>query len=64
MRHRRQQGLAAPAPPVRARHVRLRPGFVDEDEALDRQTGLDTTPPDPAAHNIRTILLGGAHGFF
>jgi hypothetical protein len=52
------QTLAFGASPVRARHVRLRPGLVNEDEP-GRIDGRLTRLPTPAG-DVRPILFGCA----
>ena len=64
VRHLRDERLAAPAPAAQWRHVGLRPGLVDKDEAGRINALLILLPTHAAARDVRTILLGGEHGFF
>lgn len=45
-------------------HVRLDPGFVDEDEARRIKPTLVFLPLRPAPRDGGTELFGGQHGFF
>ena len=50
---------------VRAGHVGLGPGLVDEDETGRIHAGLDrSSSAHAAAGNVRTILLAGVQAFF
>ena len=58
------QTLAFGAPPVRARHIRLRPGLVDEDEPGRIDGRLTRLPLPTPAGDVRPILFGCAKAFF
>ncbi len=64
VRHLRAKSLAAPGATMRAGHVRLRPGFVDEDQAFRIEAVLVFAPLNSPPGNRRSILLDGEHGFF
>jgi hypothetical protein len=64
VRHAPDQALAARRPAVRAGHVGLRPGLVDEDQALGINASLMAPPPGPLARDVGPLLLGGAQSFF
>jgi hypothetical protein len=53
---------AAAAPP--ARHVGGGGGFVDENQPLRIKQRLTGAPVAPRRGYVRSVLLGGAHGFF
>ena len=58
------QPLADPTPAVARRHVRGRPGFIDENE-FPRVEGRLVLPPCGArGGDVRTFLLGRAKRFF
>ena len=58
------QALAAWAAPVRAGHVGLRPGLVEEDQPRGIEVGLPVEPGLPAFQDVRAILLAGMAGLF
>ena len=53
------QALAARSPPTQTRHIRLRPGLVDEDQAPGIELGLIGFPVRSLLGDVRQILLGG-----
>ena len=58
------QTLAFGAPPVRARHVRLRPSLVDEDQPGRIDGRLTRLPLPTPAGDVRPILFGCVKAFF
>lgn len=58
------EALALRTPPMCARHVRLDPRFINENEALRRYLLLVLAPPFPMPADVRPILLGGQNAFF
>ena len=64
MRHADAQALAARGAAVGARHVGLRPGLVDEDQALGIEVGLGVEPGLPPLQDVGAILLAGVRGLF
>jgi hypothetical protein len=58
------QTLTTQRAPVGAGHVGLRPGLVDEDQALGINTSLVTPPAGTLTSDVGSLLLGGAQGFF
>ena len=58
------QTLASGASPVRARHVRLCPGFGDEDEPGRINGRLMRLPLPAPPCDVRPILFGCAKAFF
>jgi hypothetical protein len=49
---------------VKARHVGLGPGLVDEDEAPRINPALILLPLNPPARYVGAILLDGVQAFF
>jgi hypothetical protein len=49
---------------MRAGHVGLRPGLIDEDQALGINASLIAPPSGALSRDVGTLLLGGAQGFF
>ena len=64
MGHLRHQALAADRPPVLAGHVRLGPGFIDEDQSIGIDITLMALPPFALAPDVGPILLRGVQSFF
>ena len=64
VRHRGDQPLSQRCAPVRARHVRLDPGLVDEDEPFRVNLGLMPLPARALARHVGAALLAGAQAFF
>ena len=60
----RDQSLTAWRTPVRARHVGLGPGLIDEDQAGWVKLALIALPLGPSSCHVGTILLAGAQAFF
>jgi hypothetical protein len=58
------QTLTAWRAAVGAGHVGLRPGLVDEDQALGINAPLMPSPAGPLTSDVGSLLLGGAQGFF
>jgi hypothetical protein len=48
---------------MKMRHVGLRPGLVDEDQALGINPPLILPPLRPPARHVGAILLGGVQAF-
>lgn len=64
VRHAHAQSLTAGRPPAKPRHLRVQPGFVDEDQALGIEIGLSLEPGPPGGRHIRSRLLIGVPGLF
>lgn len=64
VRHLVEQGLALGAPAMRARHVGLSPGLVDEDHAPRVYPLLEPEPALAAAGDIGPVLLLGEERLF
>jgi hypothetical protein len=64
VRHTDAQALAAPGTAMGAGHVGLRPGLVDEHQALGVEVGLGIEPGLPPRQDVGTILLAGVRGLF
>jgi hypothetical protein len=62
--HLGHEPLPARRTAVRAGHVGLGPGLVDEDEPLGVKPALILFPLRPPARDPRTILLAGEQAFF
>lgn len=58
------QSFTFVAAAVRARHVGLRPGFVDEVQTGGIYIDLISLPELTLTRNVRPILLAGQHAFF
>jgi hypothetical protein len=58
------QPLAASGAAVRARHVGLGPGLVDEDEPRRIKATLILLPLRPSPGDVGAILLAGVQAFF
>ena len=59
-----EQPLAAAAPAMQARHLRVQPGLVDEDEALEVEVRLRLEPGEPRRPDVLALLLAGVAGRF
>ena len=64
MRRLGDQRRSAFVPAVRARHIGLGPGLVDEDKAFWIEPRLNFLPQGATTRDIRAILLGGEQRFF
>lgn len=58
------QALANATPAAYWRHIRLGPGFIDEDQAGRINLALMFFPLLPPARDIRAVLLAGVQTFF
>jgi hypothetical protein len=58
------QPFAAKAAPMRARHIGLGPGLIDEDQTSWIKPALVTLPLCAPAGDVGPILLAGAQAFF
>ena len=58
------EALAFGASAMGARHVGLRPSFVDEDKPPRVNCSLARLPLLPPPGDVRPVLLGGAKAFF
>ena len=56
--------LALAAPAMRAHHVGLDPGLVDEDEPVSPDAALIPLPARPPPRDVAPGLLGGQQRFF
>ena len=63
MRNLGVKPAATPAPSPERKHVSLRPGLVDEDEALGHDPRLKPFPCGAPADDVRTLLLAGRDVF-
>ena len=64
VREAHAQPLAPRAASMAARHVRRRPGLVDEHQPLGIEIGLRLEPGPALPQDIRTILLDRVAGLF
>lgn len=64
MRHLGIQRFATALPAVGPGHVGLRPGLIDEDQAVRADPRLIFLPPGPPPGDVWPVLLGGVNGFF
>jgi hypothetical protein len=64
MRYGADRPLAAWGRGMRADHIGLDPGLVDEDEMLGVQTCLVVAPCRPCGRDVQPVLLGGVEGVF
>jgi hypothetical protein len=64
MRSESPQTLASRSPTAQRRHVGLDPSFVDKDQAVRVEVGLEGPPALSPAGNIGTGLLKGEQRFF
>ena len=64
MRNRHEQPRASRAAPVRAGHVRRRPGLVDEDQTFRFKIRLAVEPVAALLHDVGPVLLDGVRGLF
>jgi hypothetical protein len=58
------QPLADRTPPIAPRHIRGRPGFVDENELPRVEDRLRLPPCGARSGDVRTLVLGRAKRFF
>src|ERR1700690_3172155 len=64
VRHLRDQSLASGTASVQSGHVRLRPGFIDEDQPSGGDLVLVLLPLPPPARDVGAILFAGVQAFF
>jgi len=64
VRHFSDQALAHGTATMQARHICLRPGFVDKDQPGSINLALQTLPDLTPPGNIAAILFTGAQRFF
>jgi hypothetical protein len=64
VRHFLHQTLADRCSATQSRHVRLAPGLVDEDQAMNIVAGLIGSPLGASCRNIGPILLRGMQRLF
>ena len=64
VRHLGHQPRPPGAAAMKARHIGLRPGLVDEDQAPGINAALVFLPLCPPPRHVRAILLGGVQAFF
>ena len=64
VRHARIKTLPAQAPAAQRRHVRLDPGFIDEDQAPGVNLILVGLPACALERDVATGLFGRQYGFF
>ena len=64
VRHTGAQPFAAAAAAVAARHVRRRPGLVDEHQPIRIEVELSLEPVPAAVQDVGTVLLAGVRGLF
>ena len=60
----RAQPLASGTAAMRAGHVGLGPGLIQEHKPARIKLALPALPPAAAAHDVRAVLLGGHQAFF
>ncbi len=60
----RAQPLASGTAAMRAGHVGLGPGLIQEHKPARIKLALPALPPAAAAHDVRAVLLGGHQTFF
>ncbi len=58
--HRGDQTLAARATATQPGHVRLHPGFIDENQPSRLQPGLTAAPVGTGGGDVGTVLFGRA----
>jgi hypothetical protein len=58
------QPIATAAAAMKTRHIGLRPGLVDEDQAPGINPPLILLPLCPPARHVGSILFGGVQAFF
>ena len=51
-------------PAIEPGHFGVHPSFIEEDEAAWINVGLSCLPQLSPCRHVRSILLGGAQGFF
>jgi len=59
-----RQALTARSPPAQRPHIRLGPGFIDEDQPPRINAALEGLPPPALAGDAGMVLLARQHGFF
>ncbi len=64
LRHLGEETSPPPATTVRAGHIGLGPGLIDEDQTPRVEAMLILAPLPAPADNVRAILFAGAQGFF
>jgi len=64
MRDRGNQSFATRSPTAKTRHLRVRPGFVDEDEPPRIESDLPRFPLEAFFRNVGAVLFGRAERFF
>ena len=64
MRHSVDDTVAARCPAVKPGHVRLGPGFIDEDQFARVQARLLLAPFGARLGDVRTVLLGRPKDFY
>ncbi len=64
MRDLRPEALTARRPAIGARHVRLGPGLIDEDQPCRIEVDLVVEPRPSSLQDVRTVLLTGVRGLF
>ncbi len=64
VRHGHAQPLAAATAAMGARHVRARPGLVDEHQPVRVEVDLAIEPGLPPLQDVGALLLGGMGGLF
>ena len=62
--HGRDQAFATWATAAQSGHVRLRPGFINEDKTFRPQPSLPVAPVMAFAHDVGALLFRRTHGFF
>jgi hypothetical protein len=58
------QPLAPRRPPIKARHVRFRPGFINKDKPFWLELGLQALPTLSPAGDPTAQLFTGQQAFF
>src|SRR6266480_1470824 len=64
VRHRCDQALAARRPAIKAGHLGVEPGLIEEDEPAPVHVALPGPPALPAPGDIRAVLLGRSQALF
>ena len=64
MRHGGHTALVAQGAAVKARHLRIEAGLVDEDQSCALPLRLEHAPLLARGLHVRARLLGGVRGFF
>lgn len=60
----RDQPLTPRAPAMKTGHVRLRPGFVDENQPPGGDLVLMPLPLAPPPRDVSAVLFAGVQAFF